>query len=360
MMTYKVFSCGTIFISLAFVCAANYFTINCCTAKTNAQPEVTKVKLFGRVDALSVACSAAGIRLESRQLPTSILKVRLGSPASYAGVLDDDQVISGTISGDTMHLNLKRQGKQYSVALKIRGDGAATLTAGDIQSGSKVFSSRTKTIQAFNLALHEKTRQSDWNVLRQYQIAVVVDQSGSMNDGIGQSDTSRWQWCCKQLESFATEAQRASSQPLSLATFNHEYHIAHKCTAAQIAAIMNASKPNGGTEFAGPLKQVIDDYWRTTRQQPLLIVMITDGETNSGAAAEQVLRDATSRMTNNNQIKLVIFQIGDTGDGADFVRRLDHDLVLGGARYDIVKAVLFDDLWQNGLRHALLKALQQD
>lgn len=347
------FSFGTIFASVTLALSVNVFAIDLCAAKTL---DNTKVKLFGRVDALSAACSAAGIRLESRQLPTTILKVRLGSPASYAGVLDDDQVISGTISGDTMRLNLKRQGRLYSVALKIRPE-TWPLTAGASTSGSKV--NTTKTTQAFNLALHEKTRQPDWNVLRQYQIAVVVDQSGSMNDGIGQSDTTRWQWCCQQLASFASEAQRASSQPLSLATFNHEYRVAHKCTAEQIMMILNASKPNGGTEFAAPLKQIIDDYWRTARKQPLLIVMITDGETNSGAAAEQVLREATSRMTVSNQIKLVIFQIGDTGDGADFVRRLDHDLVLSGARYDIVKAVLFDELWQNGLRHALFRALKQ-
>jgi len=324
-------------------------------ATAKAQTEVNKLKLFGRIDALSSACSAAGIRLESRQLPTTILKVRLGSPASYAGVLDQDQIESGTISGGTMNLCLKRQGKFYTVVLKIKSEQAVSHS----ESGARQISSGQKTPgPAFSLALQEKTRQPDWRTLRNYQIAFVVDQSGSMNEGIGSADFSRWQWCCQQIESFASEAQRASADPLSLATFNHDYRVAHKCTAQKIVEILNASRPNGGTEFAGPLRQIISDYLKVPRKHPLLIVMITDGETNSGAAAEKVLVEATNRMTSSNQIKLVIFQIGETGDGADFVRRLDQDLVGSGARFDIVKAVFFDQLWQNGLRHALFKALQ--
>jgi hypothetical protein len=88
-----------------------------------------KIKLFGRIDKLSAACAAAGVLLESRQMPTRILKVRLGSPASYAGLSVDDQVTAGTISGETMKLSIERNGQIYQVNLKVEPENAQRVLA---------------------------------------------------------------------------------------------------------------------------------------------------------------------------------------------------------------------------------------
>lgn len=332
---------------------------NACFAETAEN----KVKLFGRIDRLSAACGAAGVVLESRQMPTKILKVRLGSPASYAGLAVDDEVLSGAVSGDIMRLKILRSGKNYSVDLKIEPEKGhvETLSASVRNSGHKLAAVVDK--QAL-----EATRIPDWALLSRYQIAVLLDRSGSMAESAESSDVadvsggeslSRWRWCSDQIQDFASESRRMSHENLTFCIFNHEFIVNRNCDLSKMKTLMENLKPEGGTDFANPIKSIADNFFAGARQKPLLICVVTDCETNGGARVEAVIKRIAAQMRRADEVKIVIFQIGNTGDGADFAWRLDNDMVKNGARFDIVKSFYYDDLRLAGLRRGLVRAVQE-
>lgn len=351
-----------------FACAKAEGETPAATPKNKVEADgKEKVKLFGRIDKLSAACAAAGVLLESRQMPTKILKVRLGSPASYAGLSVDDQVTAGTISGETMKLSIERNGKTYQVNLKVEPENI---------SPSMLATNRSKGPNRLAVGIDkhalEITRVPDWRLLRQYKIAILLDHSGSMGESVLEGDealnsgsavddksTSRWRWCAGQIEEFAAEAQRMSADNLTFCIFNHEFTVNKSCDLKKMQSLLETVVPDGGTDIAGPINSIADAYLAGRREKPLLIGVVTDCETSSGAAVEKVIRHITRHIRDSRQVKIVIFQVGNTGDGADFAQRLDNDMVGNGARFDIVKSFYFDDLRLAGLRRGLVKAISE-
>lgn len=320
------------------------------SSRLPAATSAEKVKLFGRIDKLSAACAAAGVLLESRQMPTKILKVRLGSPASYAGLSVDDQVLAGTIYGDKMRLSISRDGKPYQVDLRIEPDNLSPAMLA-------VNRNKSKLQGGIDNRILEATRLTDWRRLSRYQIAILLDHSGSMGEAAADSDLTRWQWCAGQIEDFASEAQRMSVENITFCIFNHEFTVSKNCDMTKLRKMLDKVSPEGGTDMAAPIRQVTEAYLSGPRKKPLLLGIVTDCETNGGASVEKVLIDVSRRIKDPLAVRVVVFQVGDSGDGADFARRLDNDLVANGAASDIVKSFYFDDLWMGGLRRSLAKAV---
>jgi hypothetical protein len=87
------------------------------------------VLLKGKIDELDSSCNAAGITISSRTLPCQVTRVRLGSPALYAGVAENDKILSAQISEKKMALLIERNGQKFSVYLPLSPvKVAATVT----------------------------------------------------------------------------------------------------------------------------------------------------------------------------------------------------------------------------------------
>jgi tetratricopeptide (TPR) repeat protein len=103
-------------VTLAFI----YFAINTCCLAANdksASAPTPSVKLKGKVDIVFSSCSAAGITLSSSNLPASIDKVRLGSPAFYANLAAGDKVLSAQLNNNSLALLIERHGQKFSTQL---------------------------------------------------------------------------------------------------------------------------------------------------------------------------------------------------------------------------------------------------
>jgi hypothetical protein len=76
-----------------------------------------RLLLKGSVDVIDSSCNAAGITLSSKSFPSTVQKVRLGSPALYAGIAENDKVTFAQINGDRLVLEIERGGQKFCAYL---------------------------------------------------------------------------------------------------------------------------------------------------------------------------------------------------------------------------------------------------
>src|SRR5208283_2242749 len=64
-----------------------------------------------------------------------------------------------------------------------------------------------------------QTKDPVWKKLKNYEIVMLIDQSGSMGDTIDANGTSKWDWCSNQLTSFASQAMENTGKRFTIVTF---------------------------------------------------------------------------------------------------------------------------------------------
>lgn len=313
-------------------------------AKGSPAEKPDSLTLHGGISALAGACAGSGITIEASTLPTTITKVRMGSPAAYAGVVEGDQLLQGAIGQNTMQLLIDRAGKKYSLSLRYTPDN---LTA------TKQNHREHRRLAA------AATQEADWKTLKQYDIALMIDASGSMQGPLAQSGESKWQWCNEEIYAFAKEAQTLGRGGFDFCIFENTHQMKQNCNADQAREIMTNTRPGGGTDLSTPLQEIISDRLGSPRTRPLLIAIVTDGLPNQGVPVEQVIIDTAKRIKSAREIKILFLQIGGDSAGKVLAHYLDDDLTGEGAPFDIVSSIESDDLVDLGLRRGLIAAMNK-
>ena len=297
-----------------------------------------------------------GVEITSTNLPATVKKVRMGSAAFYAGLQDNDVITNGTLKNHRLQITFKRGTAVYAVNLPTQAQAHAQIVR-------QVDTSQLKKDPA-------------WKKLSNYKIVMLIDQSASMADAIDGNGTSKWDWCSQQLSDFAAKAAASGCQSLSLITFNDKYVLRRNCDPKEVHHTFIANTPGGATDMATPLDFALKEDWQgqgttvgtaaTTAansarsKAPLLIAVMTDGMPARFDLVQQCIIDATRRMTDPAQIKIVFFEIGNDADGAALLKLLDYGLVSDGARYDIVEANSFGRLQEIGLKQALYESFSEN
>ncbi|MBS1991029.1 MAG: VWA domain-containing protein [Cyanobacteria bacterium SZAS LIN-3] len=315
--------------------------------QSTAVGNASSVRLYGQVNVMFSACANAGVQIASTTLPARIEKVRMGSPAFYAGLQDNDVIIKGTLNNNNLALVIRRGAAIYGVNLATEaGSGETTAAATNRAAGPGKTTLSTGTTAS-------QTSDPAWKKLQTYDIVMLIDQSGSMSDPVNTAGLTKWDWCSNQLTSFASQALKNTGRRFTIVTFNGNYELRRNCAAEEVQQTFTRNRPGGATDLATPLDFVLNDYMSGARTNPLLVVVLTDGEPAAPELVQQCIIDTTRRMSSPEQIKIVFFEIGDDADGRALIRMLDAGLLGQGARYDIVEANSFERLQQLGLKSAL-------
>ncbi|MBU6451068.1 MAG: hypothetical protein KGS72_04765 [Cyanobacteria bacterium REEB67] len=330
--------------SMLLLVSALQAACHCAWALGKTETGGSTTTLHGGISALAGACAGAGITIEASTLPTSITKVRLGSPAAYAGLQDGDKLLQGNLNSNNMQLLIERAGKRYGITLRYTPD--------DLVAGHRN--------KANNLRLSaEATKSSDWKQLKNYDIALMIDASGSMQSPVDRNGQTKWQWCLEQIYAFGKEAQTLGNGPFEFCTFDLSHNLKAACTADQARQLMLATRPTGGTDLSTPLAEIINDRLSARLPRPFIIVIVSDGMPNGGIPVEQVIIEASKRLRSASELKILFLQIGDEPAGKVLANYLDNDLTMEGAPFDIVSSINSDNLLQLGLRRGLIAALNQ-
>ncbi len=218
--------------------------------------------------------------------------------------------------------------------------------------------------------------------LNDHDIVLLIDKSGSMGSrdcpmpkgsaiksiftmvlaGPAAAGCSRWDWCGIEAANLGKVTAAGSPQGLSVVLFESMYRIYPHVPWEDIPKIFRQNGPSGGTNLAAPLNAVFKDYFdrrNMGRTKPLAIGIITDGcPDDKRLIIDEII--AASRATRYpKEVSITFFLIGSHDPaGERFVWDLDHNLPSFGATYDIVNAVPFYRLTQEGLPKALADTLE--
>lgn len=291
----------------------------------------SSTKLFGSVDEINFAFRSAGITIGAER---RIDNVRMGSPAYYAGVAEDDKIIKGQLDQQGLRLWIERRGSLFHVKLAVQ---PVDLTRAIPINDKLLATIKTKKLPA--------TVEAKYADIFHYNVVICIDTSGSMSDRIESLNTTKWDWCDQFVSTFAADAQlEAGNRQLSIASFNQEFTLAGGQTPAQIANFFKANQPGGATNLGSPLEHIFATRLKDPKRKPLLVVIISDGMSNTGPHVESVIAEATNAIANADELKVAFLEVGEDSLSTAYLKYLDECLINEGAKLDVVETVSFEGL----------------
>lgn len=319
--------------------------------KVQARNQSKTVTLQGRVDQVDFALKSSGVTLDDAKLPAFVGNVRLGSPAYYGGLAEGDKVLSAAVAENKLNLLFERKGKRFALSLHTSPTDLSKF-------GNRVPLS-DKVVNAPLSPGVPLTDEQKLKELAKYDLVILIDTSGSMAEVIPSLNLTKWQWCSRFLSKFSERTKDAlAGRGLTIIPFNSSYKIIRGCSSDHINNLFSSTGPDGGTDFATPMQEVLSNYLVSGRQRPLMIAVFTDGIPSNGPRIEQVLINATKEMRSAREVQVTFLAVGEDYHGASLLKYLDEFLVHDGAQYDVVQTVGFTQLKQMSLFDVFMLVLE--
>lgn len=332
-----------VFISLALHAI---YAADVMAQKTSPAQKKTPRRLQGRVNQLLELLTAAGIQLEGDAVPGKVAKVNLGTSASYNGIRAGDDLKRAILDGSILILDLQRGDKQFQTRLATDKLAQKRLAPRVVPIDTSTYTGGL-TDGLSDAAVDE--------LLRGYDLAIVVDKSGSMKYKFPDSDLdSKWSWCARTVQGLSEHVGDSFGGKLHLVVFNAEAKVWRDCSLNDVEDVFSSYRPGGLTNISG----AIESAAQLKTKRPLLIAVITDGEPTYGGSVVDTLIDLSQRAGSRGDYVVTFLQIGLGGDTAlNFFKVLDEDLVSRGAKFDIVDWKIFAELKRLGLARVLAEAI---
>ncbi|MBP7860042.1 VWA domain-containing protein [bacterium] len=355
------------------------------------------VLLKGSINQLLYLCATAGITLDKESLPASVIKIRLGSPASYYGVVENDKIESANIENNMLKLTLKRQGAKIDVTLPVSAQALRESTDSSLTAKNKTSSKATieSKIDKFmdempepvmvpnaetarlleqerghldkfkqlcaqasknNSTPKKMTLHKDIKALGEYDVVLILDCSGSMSQRIGANiNTSKWTWAQNQMISMSSQMENSLKKGIALMPFTDKYQLYQPCFGGEVQNIFVQRKPEGGTNLFPPLEDALSRAMLTKR--PMVITILTDG----GFGFRQEIKDLIVAAANGSagpyDLRINLLLLDDKPIPPD-IAALDR-LTDAGAQYDIVEISEINKLRQRGLQQSIIDSLSR-
>ena len=201
-------------------------------------------------------------------------------------------------------------------------------------------------------------------LLAQYDVELIVDESNSMRQRDCPNGLSRWEWCGMQARNLSNLLAPFVPRGLTLSTFASGYNVYENSKPSDIVELLDQPFFSGGTRLSRPLRDRLSNYFRNRKpgSKPVIIGVITDGvpvpRTEPMMVAQSLIQ-ASKQMKTPHEVTVVFFQIGGADwRGRRFLDAMDNQLLGYGAKYDFVQNVTFEQLQQDGLALSLVKSIQ--
>ena len=207
--------------------------------------------------------------------------------------------------------------------------------------------------------------ESELQRLSKYDISILLDRSGSMNEELDRFQmggrVSRWEWCRQQAESLSKQIASVFPSGITVLPFSNHADRYTNVSAAGLNRIFIATEPEGSTMLDEAVGLELDHFLfnRSTgrSKKPLLMVVITDGSPNDPQkVVDEILH--VSRKIERDEVKIVFFMIGDDPMSLAFIDYIKSSRIEAGIAFDIVSSHPFPELRAHGLARSLANALE--
>jgi len=175
---------------------------------------------------------------------------------------------------------------------------------------------------------------------------LIIDKSVSMvtaDDYLVSAET-RWDQTRKGLEFLAPHITEADPDGVTVYFFSSgppiKYDNVNSATA--VSKLFSTESPSGSTDLAGVLKLAFQEHFNKGRPETMLI--LTDGLPDDPDYVKSLIIHNTKSLENEFELSMSFIQIGSDPGATKFLTSLDEELVVEGAKYDIVDTVTIHDL----------------
>ena len=218
---------------------------------------------------------------------------------------------------------LQQEAKNLLKGLATGRGTAGTSITGGAQAGTTLrpgLPSIPKPSQLFNSGISKVLNKQELALLSNYEIVIVIDKSGSMNETDCPGGLSRWDWCREQLLSFTSQTSSVFRNGITVALFSSGFQVFRNVGFSVVPDIFSKNMPSGGTYMAKPLSQILDEYFGRRDSSPsstrkLLIQVISDGEPSDKGDLIAAISRASRRMNRPDEVRINFLQIGNERDG---------------------------------------------
>ena len=201
---------------------------------------------------------------------------------------------------------------------------------------------------------------SELAVLSKYDVVIVLDKSGSMDERDCPGGMSRWDWCRDQMMSLTAQIGSVFKSGITVALYSSDYDIFRNVDLGYVTRIFGENSPSGGTYTGKVMEAVFDDYFARRASNPntrkLLVQVVTDGDPSDKGALIAAISRASQMINSPGEITVNFLQIGHEEAGARTLAKLDSNMASEGAKFDIVRVEPFAVVEHEGLPRALADA----
>ena len=232
-----------------------------------------------------------------------------------------------------------------------------------------------------------KLSQYELGVLKTHDVTILIDKSYSMNTRdcpqvlgairvnnrnpgfmdklLGDPNAfSRWQWTATHAYDFSNQINNVKPDGFKLVLFSSWREIYDNVKPKDVPGIFLGTNIGSGTKTATILGEQLLLYMKERNtpgviKNPLAIAVVTDGLPDNRDNLKEIIIHITKQMKSPDEISIAFIQIGESGEGREFLQELDNDLTKYGAKYDIVDTKTFDQVKVSGLGRAIVDAITE-
>jgi uncharacterized protein with von Willebrand factor type A (vWA) domain len=191
---------------------------------------------------------------------------------------------------------------------------------------------------------------------------MIIDRSGSMGIADQPGGRTRWAAAEESAVALAAKCRTLDHDGITLYLFASRFRRFDNVGPERVVQAFRELEPAGGTDLAGVLKHAFADFFERKAARRLkpngeTIVVITDGEPDDPKAVMRAIIDATKRMDRDEELAVLLVQVGEDARAARFLKMLDDQLQGAGARFDICDTILMSELEEVPLAEVLLNAI---
>lgn len=270
-----------------------------------------------------------GYAQSSDSFPSKITFVNPRSNAWASGLQPNDKLINASFDTRGATLVVERNGKKYICQISAYKASSQPEKKPPPDEASKI--------------------------LLKHEIVLLVDSSASMNTKDCPSGKSRWQWCREQADNLLAKNLLAGKTTISIFSSNFSSH-AH-CRLDDLPGVFQNNSASGETFLAPALKDAITSVSsQLYAGRPALIAVITDGRPTDVNNVRKLLIDTANSLKDPTLLSITFIEIGTP---EKYLREFDNELVLQGAKADIVSLCPFSEVNKKGMMNSLAQSAQR-
>lgn len=189
---------------------------------------------------------------------------------------------------------------------------------------------------------------------------LIIDKSGSMSSGsMTMAGKSLYEEAQEATLALARKIEKLDPDGIDLYFFSSKFTRYESVTSSKVAEVYDANDPMGTTR----LDTVLEDAFthannRIAKEKSSeMVIIITDGEPDDRKAVAAGIVKQTQKMRSDEEMTILILQIGRDPSATKFLRALDDDLKSAGAKFDIVDVKTFEDMENSSIQQVLMDAI---